>query len=794
MQDLRYGVRMLLKHKGFTFIAVLTLALGIGANTAIFSVINSVLLKALPYPHPEQVVSVWELVSNGSRNGVSAGSYKDWRAHSKQFAAIALLKDIRINLTGGGLPEHLQGLQVTTEYLSVLGLQPLLGRGFLPGEDAKGGNNQVVLLAHALWQRRFGADPKIVGQIITLNQLPYTVIGVLPPNALARAEQSFLIPFIVDVDSDTVRWQRGYNCCGVIGRLAAGVTPTQGQAELRGIKQQLNAEYPNYKKDWSVEVTPLQKDMTGDMRPTLLVLLATVGLVLLIACANVSNLLLARGNARAREMAIRNAMGASGGRIVRQLLVESLLLALLGCALGLLIARFGVELLTRLMTGMVPQILKPELDGTVLVFSIATACGCGLLFGLWPALRASRPDLGQVLKESERGAQSVARRRSQSALIVAEFAFTLVLLIGAGLFLRSFVRLLQTDTGFNPQQALSFDLSFAKSKYPQAAEQTRFLQELNERLAVLPGVEAVGAITNLPLSNRDNGNSLQRVGKPDNPYNVGDMFVSGDYFAAMGIQLQQGRVITAADNQPNAPRVLVLDATVAQALFPNEDPLGQQISLRGNPWEVIGVVAPVRHQAINVTPRPRVYGARVHASYPISSMVVRSALPPETLMETVRKTILATDPDQPIANVRTLEEAVNASLSQQRATLILLGLFAFVAITLACIGIYGVMSYAVSQRTRELGIRAALGASSGDILRLVWRGGMKLSALGIGVGLGTAFLLARLVEKLLFEVKSYDPLVFLASIALLALVAALSIYIPARRATKVDPMIALRSE
>jgi predicted permease len=479
---------------------------------------------------------------------------------------------------------------------------------------------------------------------------------------------------------------------------------------------------------------------------------------------------------------------------VRQLLVESLLLAVLGCALGLFIAAFGVELLASLMTGMVPQILKPELDATVLGFSIITACGCELLFGLWPAMRASRPDLSHVLKEAERGAQSVSRRRSQSALIVAEFAFTLVLLIGAGLFLRSFVRLLQTDTGFKPEQAISFDLSFANTKYPQAIEQTRFLQELNSRLAVLPGVEAVGAITALPLSNRDNGNALQRVGKPDNPYGVGDMFISGDYFAAMGIQLQRGRVLTPADNQPNAPRVLVINATVAQALFPNEDPLDQQLMLRGNPWEIVGVVAPVRHNAINQNPRPRVYGARVQASYPISSMVVRSALPPATLLETVRKTILAADPEQPIANVRTLEAAVNASLSQQRATLILLGLFAFVAISLACIGIYGVMSYAVSQRARELGIRTALGASHGDIIRLVLSSGLKLSVLGIGVGLVAAFFLARLVEKLLFEVKGYDPVVFLAAVALLSVVAALSIYFPARRATKVDPMIALRCE
>ncbi len=795
LQDLRYGVRMLLKKPGFTTVAVLTLALGIGANTAIFSMINSVLIKALPYPDAEQLVSVWETVPSGSHNSVSGAVFKDWRDHSEKFAHLALYKDIRLNLTGTGTPEHILGLQVSTEYISVLGVAPLLGRAFAVGEDAMGGNNQVVVLTYQYWQQRFGGNAGIIGQSITLNQLPYTIIGVLPPGALLQEDHRFLVPFIIGVDTDTVKWVRGYHCCGVIGRVAPGVSATQAQAELRGIKQQLAAEYPAYKKDWSLEVLPLQQDLTGDVRPTLLILLGTVGLVLLIACANVSNLLLARGNTRAREMAIRAALGANAWRIIRQLLIESLLLALAGCVLGLLLAAFGITLLTNMLIGLVPQMLHPALDFNVLAFSVFVACGCGILFGLLPALRAGNPDLNHVLKESERGAVSVSKRRSQSILIIAEFAFTLVLLIGAGLFLRSFVRLLATDPGFNPQQALAFDLSFAKAKYPKAEEQQRFLKELNERIAALPGVEAVGAVTNLPLSNRDNGEGMRREDRPAaNPTNVANVFVSGDYFSAMGIKLQRGRTITAADNIPNAPPVLVIDANIARDLYPNEDPLGKSLRFLGKPWEIVGIVAPVRHNGMSVDPRPRIYGARGQASYPTSSMVIRSSLPSATLVETVRKAILEADPDQPIANVRTLEEAVQKSLARQRTTLILLGLFALVAIGLACIGIYGVMSYAVGQRAREISIRAALGAQRSDIIRLVLGGGMKLSIIGMSVGLVAAFFLARLIEKLLFEVKTYDPLVFIFSVCLLGIVAALSIYLPARRAARLDPIAALRSE
>jgi putative ABC transport system permease protein len=794
-QDLRFSARMLWKNPGFTAVAALTLALGIGANTAIFSLIHSALIKPLPYPEAERIVNLWEMLPTGGRSSVSAGIFKDWRAFSKKLSHIALYKEVRLNLTGVGTPEHLIGLQVSTEFLSVLGLSPLTGRGFLPGEDAIGGNNRVVILSHQYWQQRFGGDTGLVGQVIRLNQIPYTVIGILPPGALHHDNASFLIPFITDVNTDTVVWVRGYNCCGAIGRLAPGIPLSEAQAELRGIKQQLNAEYPAYKKDWTFSLTPLQQDLTGDVRPTLLILLGTVGLVLLIACVNVSNLLLARGNARAREMAIRAALGARSRQIIRQLLIESLLLAIVGCALGLLLATFGIKLLTGLATGMLPQMLRPELDLSVLAFSILVAFGCALLFGLLPAIRAGKPDLNQVLKESERGAMSVSRRRSQSLLVVFEFALTLVLLVGAGLFLRSMIRLLQTDAGFNPQHTLAFDLSFPKEKYPKGEEQQRFLNDLNHRIAALPGVESVGAITNLPLSNRDTGNNVRRADRPqDNPYGVGDNFVSGDYFAAMGVKLLRGRVITEADNAPNAPRVMVIDAVTARDLYPGEDPIGKYLNFRGKDGEIVGVVSAVRHSGLNVNPRPRVYAPRVHASYPTSAMVIRSSLPPVTLIESARRTILEADPDQPIANIRTMEQAVQKSLATQRATLILVGLFAGLALLLACIGVYGVMSYTIGQRTRELSIRAALGAQRRDIIRLVLKGGMKLSLLGIGVGLAAAFALSRFVEKLLFEVKVHDPLIFIASACLLALVAAFSIYLPARRAARLDPIVALRSE
>jgi predicted permease len=796
INDIKYGFRQLYKSPGFTIVAVLTLALGIGANTAVFSLINSVLIKPLPYPDSERLVRVFETFPNGRRNGsVSGGAFKDWYKYSSQFAHMAIYENRPGNLTGEGMPQHVFGFQVSSEFLSVLGVTPMLGRDFMAGEDAVGGNNNVIILTHQLWRNRYGSDPDILGKTVLLDQIPYTIVGVLGCGALFQDDVLFLIPTVID--GEGTNWKRTGHWRHVIGRLSPSTTLSKAQAELRGIKQQLAAEYsPFRKQDWSVALVPMQDVYAGKIRQTLMILLGTVAFVLLIACANVSNLLLSRGSARSREMAIRTALGARPLGIIRQMLIESLLLALAGCAVGLLFSIYGITSLTYMIAGImpVPHLLYPRLDINVLLFTICTSCACSILFGILPALRASRTDLNHDLKEAERGSTSAAKRRSQSFLVISEFAFTLVLLVGAGLLLRSFVHLFNTDPGFDPRQKLAFDLSLPDTKYPTDADRLRFTKDLIGRIDDLPGVEAVGTICSLPFGKGGWTDGTRRMDQPEKmmPF-AGTDFVSGDYFSAMGIKLLRGRVFTETDNTAEAHRVAVIDSGVAYGLYPDEDPIGRHIDLCGQSCEIVGIVTPVRHSRLGDDPQPRVYGTQAQLFRP-ASIVIRTSLPPLSLVETIRRTVLEVDPDQPITNIRTLEVAVHNSLASQRNMLILLGFFAAVAVGLACIGIYGFMSCFVGQRTRELCIRAALGAQRHDIIRMVVGVGIRLSIIGISIGLIASLALARFLESQLFEIKTYDPPVYVVSICLISIMALFSVYLPARRVAKIDPMETLRYE
>lgn len=796
VQDVRFAWRQLLARPGFTAAVVATFALGIGATTAIFSLVSSVMLQPLPYPEPERLVHVFEQRPDGGVNTVSGGAFMDWQQHSASFEHIAIHENARMNLTGGNAPQRLSGLRVSVPFLAVHGIHPVLGRDFAAGEDSPGGNNQVVLLTHRFWQEHFGGSREAIGKKLILDDQPYTVIGVLPPRALLQEDAEFLVPIVINGEPST--WTREGHWRTVTGRLAAGVTLAQAQAELRAIKERLNSQYAGFKQAWSVVLMPVQAVYASGISTTLFVLLATVLCVLLIACANVSNLMLVRGSERAREMSVRRALGASTARIVRQVLVESVLLALAGCAAGLVVAALGVQLLGNALNGMLPYVmpdaLRPELDTGVLLFSIGLATACGLLFGLLPAFRAARSSPANSLKEGGRGSQGVEKRRSQAALLASQFAFTLVLLVGAGLMLRSFAGLLQAEPGFRPQQALAFDLSLPESRYPDSASRARAAERIVERIEGLPGVEAAGVTSYVPLSNRGATEFLSRMDQPFSAeYVVGYEAVSGDYPGALGLDLVQGRFLNERDNREGAPRVLVINERVARDLYPNENPVGQHLRFFDEDWEIVGVVESVRHQAMHLEPAPRIYSAHIRSSWS-TSVVVRTAIPPDPLREAIRQAVLDVDPELPVANVRTLEHAVGESLARHRVTLILLAIFAVLAVAIACVGAYSVMAYTIRQRERELGIRSALGATRGDIVRLVLQGGLKPAALGALAGLLAAALLARYLESLLFEVPSHDPLVFGAALVSLGAIASLAVLVPARRAASLEPMDALRDE
>jgi predicted permease len=788
MNDLRLAFRQLLKNPGFTAVAVLTLALGIGANTAIFSVVDGVLLKPLPYDQPGQLVQLWEAPSPGKRNSVSPGAFLDWKEQSTAFASLSLMLNTDLNLTSEGEPERISGVKMSASGLQILRARPLLGRTFAPDEDQLGKEN-VVVLTHRLWQRRFGGETNIVGRIIRLSDQAYTVIGVLPPRFLPWDKAEFVIPSAVASQDAN---QRATHWLNVFGRLKPGVTLEQARAEVNAVAARLRPLYPAQKKDWTVAVVPMQEGFTRDIKSPLLVLLGAVGCVLLIACANVANLLLARASARQKEMAIRAALGASRGRVIRQLLTESVLLSFTGALLGLLLAFWGVGALGNFSAVNLPLAQEVGLNLRVLGFAFFVSLLAGVTFGLAPALQASRLNLNDTLKEGERHSGAGLRNHVRSGLIVSEVALSLILLVGAGLLLNSFFRLSNVPPGIKSKNALTMQISLPDKKYPDAQRRAAFFQQVIERIKNLPGVEAAGVTGIMPLAGWSPSTDFSIIGRPG-PTDPGHMtdfdFCTPDFFRAVGIPLLKGRFFDERD-KPGAARVVLINEALAREHFPNEEPLGQRIHLEvftgklDEGWEIVGIVSGVHQRGQAQEVRPCVYRPLAFSfGGGYGQLVIRTTGTPLALAESVRRAILEADPAQPVANVRTMEDVLAASVAPRRLILTLLGGFAGAALLLAAIGLYGVIAYAVSQRKHEIGIRMALGAQQRNVLRLVLRQAMKLAGIGIALGLAGALALTRVLTAQLYEVRPTDPATFGGVSLILLLVALLASWLPAPRAS-----------
>ena len=798
MTDLKFALRQLLKNPGFTAVAVLTLAVGIGATTAVFSIVDAVLLKPLPYDQPGQLVQVWEAPGPGRRNWVSPGAFLDWREHGKVFADISLLENRELNLTGEGKPERINGVAMSANGLKILRAQPVLGRVFAAEEDQPG-KDQVVMLSHGFWQRRFGGETSIVGRTIRLNDQSHTVIGVMAPIELPWGGTDFIVPMAVrpgDVNQRASHWLR------VFGRLKPGETVERATAEMSAVVAQLRSLYPAHKQDWGVAIVPLHEQITGDARPTLLVLFGAVGFLLLIACGNVANLLLAKSTARQKEMAVRAALGASRWRIVRQLLTESTLLSLVGALLGVLLAFWSIGAIRSLDAVNLPRAQELGLDLRVLGFAVLMSLFAGVAFGLMPALHTTRTALNDMLKDGARASAAGPRNRVRGGLIVAEVSLSLVLLFGAGLLLNSFVRLSHVPPGIDPRNVLTMQVTLPEKKYPDAARRVDFFERTLERISTLPGVEAAGVIGRMPVAGGSGDTTFTIVGRSDAPtigHGIDFDFCTPDYFRAAGIPLRKGRFFAWSD-QAGSPRVVLINEALARQHFPDQDPLRQRIHLDvftgkiDEGWEIVGVVGDVRQRGLGNNARPCVYRPQAFSFQGSGNLLVRTTGAPLALAETVRMAVLEADPDQPVANLRTMEQVLAGSMAQRRFILLLLGGFAGTALLLAGIGLYGVIAYTVSQRTREIGIRMALGASRRNVLNLVLCAGMKLVGIGIVLGGVAALGLTRVLAKLLYGIEPTDPATFACVALLLLLVTLFASWLPARRAARVHPLEALRSE
>jgi putative ABC transport system permease protein len=797
IRDIRYGARVLARRSGLVFVAITTLALGIGANTAVFSVVNSVLLNPLTYKDPDRLVRVYEkrLQLGRTRNVASAPDFLDWRAQNQVFDRMAAWTGWGANLTGeGGEPERISGALVTADLFPLLGVEPLHGRTFLPEEDGPGDRGYVVVISHGLWQRRFGGDPSIVGSTVTLNTRSLTVVGVMPPGfQFPTAEAEIWVPLGLNPADPG---NRGSHFLDVVARLKPGVTLEQAQAEMDAIAGRLEQEYP-VNTGHGVNLFHLFDETVGNIRPALIVLLAAVGFVLLIACANVASLLLSRAAARRKEMAIRAALGASRMRLIRLMLAESLLLAAAGGAAGLLVAVWGVDGLIAISPADTPRLDEIRIDSRVLIFTSAVTLLTGIVFGLIPALQASRTEMTDSLKEGGRALGPI-RNRARSFLVISEVALSLLLLVGAGLTINSFIRLSSLDPGFDSDNVLTMMLNLPGSKYREPHQQVAFMQRVTSDLGEIPGIESTGLVIILPFGGGSGSRYFQIEGRPPQPPGQGlnaNFNLSGPgYFRTLGIPLLRGRDFTDQDTR-DKPEVAIINAEMARQFWPDEDPLGKRIRIGDSPWRtIIGVVGDTRQSKLDVGPRQEMFYPMLQSPSLFMTLTVRTSGEPKEYISAVRDRVMSLDADLPLYSIRTMNERLAESVAPQRFTLLLMSIFAIVAIALAAIGIYGVMSYNIAQRTHEIGIRMAIGAKTSDVLKMFVRQGMVLAASGMAIGLGAALALTRLMTSLLYGVSVRDPLTFFIVILLLAIVALAACYIPARRAMKVDPMVALRYE
>jgi len=796
--DLRFAWRSLWKHPSLTLIAVAALALGIGANTAIFSVVQAVLLKPLPFPDPERVIRLIDVAPDRLRAGAtSPPDFADWREQNRVFSHLAAIGIENVNLTGEGEPERLYAGKVSGDFFGALGMKPLLGRPLLPAEDVVGGPN-VAVLSTRLWQRRFGGDPGIVGRRLMLNGEPTLVVGVMPAALDLPKGAELWQPLRLTISED----QRGGHYLRVLGRLAPGVSLARAQTEMSGIAARLGKAHPDTNTDWGIRLAPLQETLVENIRPALFVLLGAVGLVLLIACANVANLLLSRLAAREREVAVRTALGAGRGRLIRQFLTESTLLSLAGGLLGTLLAAVGTPLLLALFGDRIPRAQEVGVDATVFAFTLGLSLLTGLLFGLLPALHASSPDLQSTLRDGAKGAGDRRGRRTRSSLVFAEVSLAIILLVSAGLLLRSLRELQSVQPGFRPDHALSVQVALPDGTYGSEEKQSAFYRALLPRLAALPGVQHAAAGFPLPLSGNRYRLAFQAEGQPAEVTQLpraNMAFVSPDYFVTLGIPLRQGRVFDGRDGL-GGDKVGLVNRSLADSIWPGQNAIGKRFTFDvpansdSNWFRVVGVVGDVRHLELKEESGNQAYLPLFQSPSDEAALVIRTTGNPAGLATAVARAVREIDPGLPVAGVKTLDALLYDSVAEPRAQTFLLSLLAALALALSAVGVYGVLSYSVAERTREIGLRMALGAGAGQILRQLLREGLGIVLAGTAAGLLGALFLARVLGSLLYGVSTHDPLTFVGVPLVLLAVALFATWLPARRATKVEPVVALRYE